>query len=723
MPSPRVACLLLALLAVGAAARADDREDLWAAARKGDAAAVAALLDKGADVNAATDYGATALWFAASKERWDVVKLLVERKARVNVRDTVWGLTPLAMTLEGDKPETVRLLLRAGATGADSAAIATASRGQPDLLKAVLEAGRVKEQALSAALLVAAPDKPEVAELLRKAGAKPMTGAAGSALDALKTCEGDYESLSGMPVKATLKEGTLVLAATAAQPPYVLQPLGRGRFQAVGEEAVGAAFEEEADTVVRLVLTRDGLETTFVRAVKRKPSGPGAAARFEDRPPDRPIVARNWPAFRGEAGSGVADGQHPPARWDVGKGLNVLWKAPVPGLAHSSPVVWGDRVFVTTAVSADPKTEFKPGLYGAGSTAKDETKHAWRVYCLEKRSGKVLWERTAREGRPQVKRHIKSSHANPTPATDGKRLVVSFASEGLYCYDLDGELLWKQDLGVIDVGAFNDPDLQWGAASSPVICKDRVILQCDRHKDGFLSAYALADGKPLWRTARDEPPSWGTPLVYEGPKRDELVVNGSNFIRGYDPATGAELWRLGPNSKITTPAPVFGAGLIFVTNGYRPIQPIYAVRPGAEGDISLKGGEESNTHVAWAKVRGGPYMPTPLVYGGYLYCCSNAGVVTCYEARTGKQAYRERLEAANGFSASPVAADGKLYFTGEAGEVFVVRAGPKLELLATNAMEEACLATPAIADGMIFVRTRHHLYGLGWKAPKPEGDK
>lgn len=389
-----------------------------------------------------------------------------------------------------------------------------------------------------------------------------------------------------------------------------------------------------------------------------------------------------------------------------------VWKTPIPGLGHSCPIVWGDRVFVTTAVSSDPKSEFKPGLYGAGTSAADTTKHQWRVYCVDKHSGKILWERTACEGIPKLKRHIKSSHANPTPATDGKYLVVSFASEGLYCYDLDGRLLWKRDLGLFDVGAFNDPELQWGAASSPVLYQGQVFIQCDRFKDSYLAALDVATGTERWRTPRDEPPSWGTPTVVEGPKRVELVVNGTNFIRGYDPQSGKELWRLGPNSQITVPAPVAGDGLIYVTSGYRPIQPIYAVFAGAQGDLTLNGSAESSDQVAWSKRRGGPYMPTPILYRGHLYTCSNNGMVACYDARTGKQLYQERLGRSAGYSASPVAADGRIYFTSEEGDVSVVRAGSTFELVAVNKLGDVCMATPAISAGRIFFRTQHYLVGV-----------
>ncbi|MBD0328339.1 MAG: PQQ-like beta-propeller repeat protein, partial [Pyrinomonadaceae bacterium] len=363
--------------------------------------------------------------------------------------------------------------------------------------------------------------------------------------------------------------------------------------------------------------------------------------------------------------------------------------------------------------SSDPKSVFRHGLYGDVDSAKDESKHTWRVYCLDKRNGKILWVRTAYEGVPKVKRHIKASHASSTPVTDGKHVVALFASEGLYAYDASGNLLWKKDLGVLDAGWFYDPDYQWGHASSPIIYKDMVIVQCDLQKSSFIAAYNLKDGRQIWRTPREEIPSWGTPTVYEGKTRAELITNATKYIRGYDPLTGKELWRLSGNSEITTPTPIVAHDLIFVTSGYAPIQPIYAIRPGASGDISLKEGAESNEFIAWSKKRGGPYTPTPIIYGDYLYTCANSGVLACYNARTGERIYQQRIaERGGAFTASPVAADGKLYFTSEDGEIFVVRAGPKYELLATNQMGEVCMATPAISDGMIFIRTQYHIYGI-----------
>ena len=427
--------------------------------------------------------------------------------------------------------------------------------------------------------------------------------------------------------------------------------------------------------------------------------------------------AQNWPSFRGANASGVAEGKPTPTSWDATKGTNVLWKTPIPGLAHASPVVWGDQVFVTTAVSSKGAEYFRHGLYGDVDSDKDISPHSWHVYALDKRTGKILWDRVAHEGVPKIKRHIKSTHASSTPATDGSHVVAFFGSEGLYCYDLKGKLIWKKDLGVLDTGWFYDPDYQWGTASSPIIYKNMVIVQCDVQKNSFIAAYDLKDGKQLWMTPREEIPSWGTPTIYEGPGRVELITNATRAVRAYDPMTGKELWRLVGNPEVTATTPITGHGLIFICNSYRPNQPIYAIRAGATGDISLKPNETSNQHVAWSMQRGGTYMPSPLIYGEYLYTCANQGVMACYNPKTGERLYQQRIGDKGGsYSASPVAADGKIYLSSEDGEIFVVKAGPKYELLATNQMGEVLMATPAISDGIIFVRGRNSVFAIAERA-------
>ncbi|HEX6622213.1 MAG TPA: PQQ-binding-like beta-propeller repeat protein [Pyrinomonadaceae bacterium] len=429
--------------------------------------------------------------------------------------------------------------------------------------------------------------------------------------------------------------------------------------------------------------------------------------------------AQNWPQFRGAGATGVAEGKPAPVKWDGEKSVGVRWKTPIPGLAHSSPVVWGNTVFVTTAVSSAAKDETRFGLYGDVEPVKDDPAHTWKLYAVDKATGKILWERTAHTGLPKVKRHPKSTHADSTPATDGRTVVALFGSNGLFAYDVKGKLLWKQDLGVLDAGWFYDPDYQWEHGSSPVIYKNLVIVQADIQKDSFIAAYDLKTGKQVWKTMREgELSGWSTPTVYEGKARPLLITSGAKAVRGYDPLTGKELWRLGPMSEITTPTPFVAHDLIYVTSGYAPIQPIYAIRPEAKGDISLKDGKEANEFIAWSKQRGGPYMPTPVVYGEHLYTVSNQGVVTAYDAKTGTRVYQERIAGKGGaFTASPVASDGKVYLSSEDGEIFVFKTGAKHELLSTNPMGEVLMSTPAISDGMLIVRGVKHLFGIAESAP------
>ncbi len=299
-------------------------------------------------------------------------------------------------------------------------------------------------------------------------------------------------------------------------------------------------------------------------------------------------LAGDWPQFRGPSASGIGDGAKPPVHWDATKSTNVVWKTEIPGLAVSSPVVWGDRVFVTTAISTDAKQALRTGLFGDTDPVIDNSAHQWKVLALDRKTGKILWEQTAHQGTPKTKRHPKSSQASPTPATNGKVVVAYFGSEGLFAYSLDGKVLWRKDVGLQNAGWFFDPDSEWGAASSPIIYKNTVILQCDRQKDSFIAAYDLKDGKELWRTARAEIPAWGTPTIAQGKDRAEVVTNGTKAIRGYDADTGKELWTLGPNSEVTCTTPVSAHGLIFVTAGYPPVQPIYAIKIGSSGDLTTR---------------------------------------------------------------------------------------------------------------------------------------
>jgi outer membrane protein assembly factor BamB len=423
----------------------------------------------------------------------------------------------------------------------------------------------------------------------------------------------------------------------------------------------------------------------------------------------------NWPSFRGPNATGAAEGHMTPAEWNVEQGQNVRWRTPIPGLAHSSPVIWGDRVFVTTAVMEGEAVlaevgSLKTASYGDVNHVPDEGVHQLQLICLDRKSGEVLWSKTSYEGALRYKRHPKSSHAASSPAVDAERVVAFFASEGLYAYDHDGELLWKRDLGEMNSGFFNMTDYEWGFASSPVLHEGRVILQCDVVADQFLAALDASNGEDVWRTAREDVCGWGSPTIDVREGRSQIVVNGYKHIGGYDLETGAELWKLVGGGDVPTPTPVVSDELVYITNAHGRMRPIYAVKLDATGAVAMQ--DEGSEHMAWSSPNRGNYMTTPIVVEGEIYFCSDGGVLACYDKTTGEEHYRERLSGRSGFSASPVTAGGLIYFTSEDGEVHVVIAGPDFDVLKVNDMGEVCMATPAISRGAIYWRTRGHLVAI-----------
>src|ERR1700754_1996630 len=421
------------------------------------------------------------------------------------------------------------------------------------------------------------------------------------------------------------------------------------------------------------------------------------------------IKAQNWPAFRGNNAAGTAEGRKTPTTWSTEK--NVIWRAQIPGFSHSSPIIWDDKVFVITAISSDKKTTFSAKDRGI-DLATDDVKHTWRIYCLDKKTGNITWSQTAYEGIPKAKRHVKATQANSTPVTDGRYVVALFGSEGLACYDTNGKLVWKQDLGVLNPGLWDDKNSSWGHASSPVIYRDLVIVQADGHSQSFIAAFNLKDGKQAWRVERNEITSWTTPAIYQGKNRVELIANGGRYIRGYDPLTGKELWRFSDNeTQVKMQAPQIADDLIYITGGYPAGRAMYVFRPGGVGDISLKPGEEKNAFLAWSSAKGSPYTPTPIVYGDLFYVLADNGVLSAYVAKTGELVYQQRLPSS--FSASPIAADGKLFLASEDGDVFVVKAGRQYELLSRNVMGQPLMATPALSEGMLIVRGQDAIYALG----------
>ena len=421
------------------------------------------------------------------------------------------------------------------------------------------------------------------------------------------------------------------------------------------------------------------------------------------------IFAQDWPGWRSD-GSGISPEKNLPLKWSENEG--VKWKIPIPGAGHSSPIVWGNRVFVTTAAAEDPNVEtFRGGVFmGGDRNNPDESKYAYSVIFLDADQGKVIWSKAVARQNPRTPRHTKNTYASETPVTDGKCVFVSFGPVGLYAVDFEGNVIWQRDLGLMRRRA------GWGTGSSPILFRNTVIVNCDSDGDSYITALDKTTGDPVWRTARDEGASWGTPFLFEAGDRTTVVTNATRRMRGYDAATGKLLWECGGGSMISVPSPVATKGLVFLSSGHSliPRRPIVAVRPEAMGDITPTGGQSMSDGVAWSHNSGGPYVTSPIAIGEYLYVPLDNGSLTCYEARTGKTVYEnQKLGARNTITASPIAGDGKIYVQTEDGECYVIKPGPEFEILAVNKLDEVFCASPAVSGGRIFLRGRKHLYCIG----------
>ncbi|MGZ2371539.1 outer membrane protein assembly factor BamB family protein [Ancylomarina sp. YFZ004] len=422
---------------------------------------------------------------------------------------------------------------------------------------------------------------------------------------------------------------------------------------------------------------------------------------------------KQWSQFRGPLASGIVESTKLPDKWDVSTGENIKWKTGIPGLGLSCPVIWDDKLFVTTAVSEIGADSLKVGLYGDIASYDDESVHEFRVICIDKKSGDILWNKLARKSVPKTKRHTKGSHANPTCATNGKYVVAFFGSDGMYCYNLKGDLIWEKDFGKMNSGYYRAPKVEWGFASSPIIHENKVIVQCDFLGDSFIASIDIETGIEEWKVPRNDVPTWSTPNVCKEGDRTQIVVNGYKHIGGYDFETGEEIWKLDGGGDIPVPTPIFAHGLIYIHSAHGKLSPIYAINPNAKGDISLGQKETSNEHVVWSIKRGGAYNPTNIVYGDYLYNMSMGGRLSCYDAMTGDLIYREVVAGARGITASAIASNGKLYYSTEKGDVFIVKAGKEYKLIAKNSMDDVIMATPAISDERLYFRTQKYLIAVG----------
>ena len=419
-------------------------------------------------------------------------------------------------------------------------------------------------------------------------------------------------------------------------------------------------------------------------------------------------AADNWPQFRGPAASGVSANSGLPDTWSAADG--VAWKAEIPGRGWSSPIVWGEKIFVTTTLKEGGESEpVKKGLYFGGNRPAPKEVHRWMVYCLDLDSGKIIWKKEVHRGVPKHGHHLKNSLASETPVSDGERVYAYFGNVGIFCFDFDGKLLWSKRWESVPTR------FGWGTAASPVLHGERIYVVNDNDKQSFLVALDKKTGERIWRVDRDEKSNWATPFVWENEKRTEIVTPGTGKIRSYG-LDGQLLWELGGMSAITIPTPFAEYGLLYVTSGYvmDRRKPLFAIRPGAVGDISLEADQTGNKYIAWCQKKAGPYNPSPIVYGDYLYVLYDMGLFACYDAVTGEEVYGKRRigPGARAFTSSPWAYDDKIFCLSEDGDTFVIRAGPEFKLLGKNSLGELCMATPVIVRDGLIIRTKSHVFRI-----------
>ena len=414
-----------------------------------------------------------------------------------------------------------------------------------------------------------------------------------------------------------------------------------------------------------------------------------------------------WPQFRGPGALGVAEDPQLPETWSATE--NVAWKTEIPGSGWSSPVVWGDNIYLTSVISSVEGEKPKKGLYFGGERKAATDVHRWVVYCVDWKTGKIRWQKEVHQGVPLSSHHLKNTYASETPVTDGERVYAYFGNVGLFCFDMNGKLLWSKKWEPVKTR------YGWGTAASPALYKDRLYIVNDNDEHSFILALNKKTGEQVWRTEREEGTNWATPYIWENELRTEIVTPGTKWVRSYD-LNGKLLWQFTGMSSISIPTPFSKYGMVYIASGYvgDQVRPVFAVRPGASGDISLKPDEKSNRYVAWYQPQAGPYNPSPLIYGDYYYTLLDRGFFTCHDAKTGKEVYgKVRIDqGVNAFTSSPWAYNGKIFCLSEDGDTFVIQAGAEYKLLGKNSLDEMCMATPAIARGSLIIRTASKLYRI-----------
>ena len=414
-----------------------------------------------------------------------------------------------------------------------------------------------------------------------------------------------------------------------------------------------------------------------------------------------------WPQFRGLGARGVSDESGLPTRWTTTE--NVVWTADVPGLGWSSPIVWDGTIYLTTVVSSDAVETPLGGLYrGSETWNPSEAEHRWLVYAFDVETGAVKWEREVHRGTPPRGHHLKNTLASETPVTDGESVYAYFGNVGLFSLDTNGTVQWSLHIEA------TDNRLGWGTAASPVLYRDRLYIVNDNDAQSYVSAVSAETGAEVWRTERNEATNWSTPFIWENESRTELVTSGTDKVRSYD-LDGNILWELTGLSSITVPTPFSAFGMLFISSGYIGDQerPVFAIRPGASGDISLRDTETSNEFIVWSNGQAAPYNTSPLIYGDYYYTLLDRGFFTCHDARTGEEVYgRQRIDVGAAFTSSPWAYDDKIFVLSEDGDTYVIKAGPEFEVIGRNPLDEFSLSSPAIAQSSLFIRTQSKLYRI-----------
>ena len=416
----------------------------------------------------------------------------------------------------------------------------------------------------------------------------------------------------------------------------------------------------------------------------------------------------NWPAFRGADSRGIGSNPGLPLHWSATE--NVEWKTDLPGRGWSCPVVWGKRVYLTTVVNLGQSEEPKKGLYFGGERPGfPDTVHQWKVLCLDLESGKVLWQKQVHEGKPKSAIHLKNSYASETPVTDGERIYCYFGNLGLFVFDMDGNPQWSKKFRP------RKTRLGWGTAASPALHGDRLYILNDNEEDSWLLAHDKKSGEEIWKVDRDEKSNWSNPFIWKNKKRTEIVTTGTGRVRSYD-LDGKELWSLQGMSSITIATPYADDELLYISSGFvmDKKKPIYAIRPGASGDISLAPLKEtSNDSIAWCNWKVAPYNPSTLLYDKRLYVLLDRSIVFALDPKTGTEVFgKTRLPPGTGFTVSPWAYNGHVFYLNEDGATFVCKAGDKHELLHTNRLadDDMCMACPAIAGDRLIIRTAARVY-------------